>query len=494
VRSRDGQRRVGPRPRRLCALGWLAALAGFACAPAPRAEAPRRPVVLSTEYDDQRAGEEAKGEVAAALGLVRDPKVQELVDAVGRRLLAHAPARAFRYEFRVVDQWPPNAFTLPGGAVYVSRGLLVLSDSEDELANVLAHEIMHAAARHAAARQRVAGGTNPFAMAFTSPVYLAAYSRDQEREADRGGQSMAAAAGYDPTGMNDFLASLGNVERLLAGASRMPGFFDTHPPTNERTASTATRAQHLEWTRQPGVTRDRDDYLRRLDGLVVGEDPAEGSFENGRFLHPDLDFMLRVPDGWQFVNTPAALGAVSPDGRARVMLELAGEGEDPAVFAEAFVAQRAEEIHAVIAGRRALSINGLPAVELRGTAPGPSGAVAGKLTWIAHAGRVYRLANLVQGPGAERALGRGDVFTRSFRPLTPADRASIRVRRLRLATAHAGESLADFSRRTGNDWDAQRTAIANGLFASARLGEGQLLKIAVIEPYAPSDAPEPAPR
>ncbi len=491
-RPRHPARACGP----LRALGWLAVATAFACAPtpAPLAPPPRRPVVLSTEYDDQRAGEEQKSEVAAALGLVRDPKVQTLVEAIGKRLLAHAPPRTFSYAFGVVDQWPPNAFTLPGGAVYVSRGLLVLSNSEDELANVLAHEIMHAAARHAAARQQVAGGMNPFAMVLTSPIYLAAYSRDQEREADRGGQSMAAGAGYDPAGMNDFLASLGNVERLLGGASRMPGFFDTHPPTNERTASTATRAQHLEWKRVPGVTRDREDYLRHLEGLVVGDDPAEGVFENGRFLHPDLDFMLRVPDGWQFMNTPAAIGAISPDGRARVTLELAGEGADPAVFADAFISERVPEIHAEIESRRALAINGLPAVELRGMAPGPTGAVAGKLVWIAHDGRVYRLANLVQGPGAERALSRGEVFARSFRPLTPADRASIRVRRLRLATARAGEGLAEFSRRTGNDWDAQRTAIANGLFASARLAQGQLLKISVVERYTPTQDEAPDPR
>jgi predicted Zn-dependent protease len=449
--------------------------------------------VLSTEYDDQRAGEEGKTEVAAALGLVQDPKVQQLVEAVGKRVLAHAPPRTFAYSFGVVDQWEPNAFTLPGGVVYVSRGLLVLSDSEDELANVLAHEIMHAAARHAAARQQVSGGTNPFAMALTSPIYLAAYSRDQEREADRGGQTMAAAAGYDPAGMNDFLASLGDVERLLVGSSRMPGFFDTHPPTNERTASTATRAQQLAWTRQPGVTPDREGYLRRLEGLVIGEDPAQGVFENGRFLHPDLDFMLRIPEGWQFVNTPAAIGALAPDGLARVTLELAGPGSDPAVYAEKFVNERAREIHAVIEGRRAFSINGLPAVELRGSAPGPAGPVTGKLIWIAHGGNVYQLVNLVLGPGAERSFGRGDVFARSFRPLTAADRASIRVRRLRLATALAGEGLAEFSRRTGNDWDAQRTAIANGVFASARLAKGQLLKIAVLEPYQPvkDGGPEP---
>jgi predicted Zn-dependent protease len=240
------------------------------------------------------------------------------------------------------------------------------------------------------------------------------------------------------------------------------------------------------------VTPDREAYLRRLEGLVVGEDPAEGVFENGRFLHPDLDFMLRVPDGWRFLNTPAAIGALSPDGHARVTLELAGKGTDPAVFADAFVNERAREIEAVIAGRRALSINGLPAIELSGTAPGPAGEVGGKLFWIAYQGNVYRLATLVQGPGAERALSRGDVFVRSFRPLTPADRASIRVHRLRLATARAGEGLAEFSRRTGNDWDAQRTAIANGLFASARLEQGQLLKIAVVEPYvtARDDAAE----
>jgi predicted Zn-dependent protease len=271
----------------------------------------------------------------------------------------------------------------------------------------------------------------------------------------------------------------------------MPGFFDTHPTTTERTASTATRAQDLVWTRRPGVTRNRDDYLRRLEGLVVGEDPAEGIFEDGRFVHPDLAFTLRVPDGWRFVNTPAAVGALAPDGRARVALELAGEGDDPAPFADSFLVQQATALEAVIEGRRTFVLNGLPAVEIQGSAPSPGGRVAGRLTWIAHGGRVYRLANLVQGVQAARGLSRGDVFTRSFRPLTPEERAGIEVRRLRLATAREGETLAELADRTGNDWDAQRTAIANGLFASARLTAGSLLKIAVWEPYALSPPATP---
>jgi predicted Zn-dependent protease len=133
-------------------------------------------------------------------------------------------------------------------------------------------------------------------------------------------------------------------------------------------------------------------------------------------------------------------------------------------------------------------------MEIRGSAPGVTGRIAGRITWIAHGGRVYRLDNLAQGVNVERDLVRGDVFTRSFRPLAPGDRAGIRVQRLRLAAAREGESLADFSQRTGNDWDAQRTAIANGLFASVRLEAGQLLKIAVLEAYTVREGPKREPR
>ena len=453
--------------------------------------------MLSTEYDDQRAGEEAKREVAA------DARAGARSEGAGARRRGRPasarrtlPARAFVYEFRVVDQWPPNAFALPGGAIYVSRGLLVLSNSEDELANVLAHEIMHAAARHAAARQAVAGGVNPFAMAFTNPAYLAAYSRDQEREADRGGQSLAAAAGYDPAGMNDFLASLGNVEKLLAGASRMPGYL-RHAPADQRARRgdrDARAAPRLDPTARCDARPRRLPAPPRTAWWWARIRPRASSRRAASCTRISTS-CCASPTAGRFVNSPAAVGAVSPDGRARVMLELAGEGADPAVFADDFLAQRAAEIQAQIEARRALTINGLPAVEIRGSAPGPSGAVAGKH----HLDRARRARLPARqsraGPRRGARPRRAATSSRAASaPLTPEDRAGIRVRRLRLATAHAGESLADFSSRTGNDWDAQRTAIANGLFASARLSQGQLLKIAVLEPYAPSDAPEPAPR
>jgi len=169
----------------------------------------------------------------------------------------------------VVDQDAPNAFALPGGYIFVSRGLLVLSNSEDELANVLGHEIVHVARRHAAARQSLMRDL-PAIFRYAAMGQVSAYSREQEREADRLGQGLSGVAGFDPQGMADFLRDLDYTERLRLGHSRMPGYLDTHPTTGERVAAAATRAQSVSWKRQPPIAGGHNAYLRRLDGLVVG--------------------------------------------------------------------------------------------------------------------------------------------------------------------------------------------------------------------------------
>ena len=174
------------------AIGLMAVTAILASACAPQQIAPvRRKIVLSTEYHDERAGEDAAREVREEVGMVTDPEIVAYVRQIGDRLVLRAEQRSFDYQFNVVDQFEPNAFALPGGYVYISRGLLALVSTEDELANVLGHEITHAAARHAAAQQEFMRRQNPFAMPWVRVGNLAAYSRDQERDADRGGQMMA---------------------------------------------------------------------------------------------------------------------------------------------------------------------------------------------------------------------------------------------------------------------------------------------------------------
>jgi len=484
LRRAPGRRRAARRrASAVAALALLAAGCGLLSRPQPPPEArpPKRRTVLSTAWDDRRAGDEAEKQAIAELGLLQDDALQAYVQQVGGRVAAHARQGGFDYRFQVVDSWTPNAFALPGGAIFLSRGLLALTSSEDELANVLAHETVHVANRHAAAQQFVVSAT-PFAFGWWGAAQVAAYARDQEREADDGGQRLAAAAGYDPRAMASLLRGLEQEERLQLGASRLPSFLEHHPANTERMAATFSRGQELA-ALAPPRPRDPAAHLHRLEGLVVDANPAEGVFLGSRFVHPDLGFALSFPEGWKLVNTSRMVAAFSPQRTARFSLEGAGPGDDPKVAAGRFLAGEARTLGAEIVSAQSLEIDGRPAYEVRGQLWTPGGVVASQLTWIAHQGSLYRLSAASPAPLAGRYFGRARVMARSFRAITPEERAQIRVQRLRVVPALPGEDLAALSQRTGNEWDPARTAVLNGLVPGTALAGGQLVKIVVSEPY-----------
>lgn len=488
MRSRPGALR-----RRLDFVVAFAAL-GFACAePAPPAERSARTVVLSTAEVDAEVGKEQAVQVASQVGIVRDETLQAYVQALGEKLVKYASRQPFAYEFQVIDQWSPNAFALPGGHIFVSRGLLVLTNTEDELACVMAHEITHAAARHAAGRQAYAEQLNPFSLGLPRMASVARYERDQERAADTGGQRICAAAGYDPRALGVFLQSLDKVERLQMGASRIPSFLDTHPSNPERLASASVLAATLGSPGDAHRPESRAAYLAHLKGLILGTDPAEGVIQGARFLHPDLDFSVAFPAGWPIQNLPTAVVAISPKGDARFALELAGEGDDPEAVAREYLTRRLGEVRARIDFAEPQQTRCCKTFVVRGQVSTPQGVIAGQLTWVALGGHVYRLSAATVPIVAEKYADRARQMVRSLRPLTPEERASITVDRLQLATANAGETIAVFSARTKNVYDVHRTAIANDIEVNARLRAGELLKIGVRGPYRPAvDGAAPA--
>ncbi|HYB12390.1 MAG TPA: M48 family metalloprotease [Myxococcota bacterium] len=477
-------------PLLLGILGWH-----LACAPVAKdfdePAKPKKVKILETEYDDRAAGQEGEAEVSRELGIYKNDALQAYVNSVGQRVARGAP-RGFDYRFRIVDQWSPNAFALPGGVIFVSRGLLALANTEDELACVLGHEITHAAARHQAAAQQTEMRLGPFSLGFARAAYMAAYQRDEERAADEGGQRLAAAAGYDPRAMAEFLKRLGGDERLMLGAQRIPGFFDTHPGTTERIASTETRGREINWTRTPAIAQNPEGYLHEIEGLVLGENPAEGIFRGSRFIHPDLDFTLTFPEGWTMVNTASAVGATSPKHDARIALEMVSEGDDPKKAAEKFLNERAVKMHTQVEEAQSIFVGELPAYQVRGRVPTTEGDVAGQLTWIAYRGRIYRISVSARSIVAPMYFGRAQSTTRSFRPLTGDERVTVLVARLRIAHAKQGETIDALSRRTGNAWDIEKTAVANGLFGPVTFSEGQPVKVSLTEPYHPVDLPTSA--
>ena len=462
-------------------LACAAALVFAACSSSPKkgGEEKKRTVLL-TEYDDARVGAEASRDVEAEIGVLDDPELESYVNQIGKRLLRGVPRRSFQYQFKVVDQLEPNAFALPGGYIFISRGLLTLANSEDELANVIGHEIVHAARRHAAARQDVERGTSPLSMGWVRAANLAAYGRDMERTADRGGQQLAAAAGYDPMGMSTFLGSLGQMERLQIGRTRRPFFFDTHPGSRGRSAANAARAREIRWKRDPALGETHLSYLHRIEGLPLGERPEAGIFQENLFIHPDLDFQISFPPGWRTSNSNRAVGAVSPRGDAVVFLMADMPAGEPRKVAEAFVEKTKREFHVEVKQSKPIKIGELDAWRMRLE----GGRMVAIVTFVPYRGMTWRITGFSRSDVAKRYLPNTLNTARSFRPLTEEQRNSIEVTRLALVEARAGEDLVALGNRTDNAWDPSRTAVLNGIFANHRFEAGDLVKIARVEPYS----------
>lgn len=495
-------------------LGLVACVATLAaCAANPVTGRPE--LVLVSSAREQELGRQAAERVESQVGLLRDAELVGYVAEVGRRVASHSPRRDVTYSFQLVDLPEPNAFALPDGHIYVSRGLLALLNDEAELANVLGHELAHVAGRHSAQRQTrgvglglvllpatVAGAALGVAIgapgdllgaAVNAPLrllgggMLAAYGRTQEREADRVGQAMAAEAGSDPRALSRFMATLEGYEKLHGGQPRRHGFFDSHPTTPERVAEAALRAEALAWTPGPAAAPDRAAFLGRLEGLLLGPNPAEGLFEEERFLHPDLGFTTVFPKGWQTVNARAGVGAFAPDGSAQVVLEIESEGSDPRAAAGAALEKLGAESGVRVVGVDDLSIASQPALRARlEVSARPGGrSLPVEITWVAKSGLVYRFTALAEPDAFQRHRPGLRAVSEGFRPLRADERSRIRETRLRLVSARSGESLEELSARSGNVWSPEETELANGLAPGARPASGQLLKVAVSQAYVP---------
>jgi predicted Zn-dependent protease len=460
---------------------------------------------LTTEQGEIDQGTEAAKEIAKEIGLIDDPELTEYVVEIGQRLAAQSARSELEWHFNIVEMNDPNAFALPGGFVYVSRGLVALVNSEDELANVIGHEIGHVSARHSVSRQtrgvmvapvQIAAGLGGWAASIVSPrlgqviagtgqlpgaLALAQYSRGQERHADKLGQRYVADAGWNPEGMSTFMTALSREAALAGNDPDRVSFFDSHPPSPERSEETAKTAKKLERAAPFSIAGDRAGFLAKLDGLIVGTPAREGVFIGDRFLHVDMGFGLSFPPEWEHVNAHTFVLAQDDGLKAAFVLKLAGDDGDPMKAAQAFAQE-----YPLAEGPTEIEIGDLKAVQAVHVEGRGDAAIRADMTWVAIDGYVFQLAGV--GPVMARKT-LGPIFAgsaRSFHRLTPAERKEVTEDRLRVATAEQGENLEQLAARTESRWDAKQLAIANGLADDAVLEAGQLLKITRAEPYQPT--------
>ena len=487
--------------RRAATFAWVAITVGLlACAADPGARRTRR---VMSEEDEITLGAEAAQQVEQYMGFSGGAELNAYVDRIGERLVEHSSRSHLVHEFHVVDMKEPNAFALPGGHIYVSRGLLAIMNSEDELAAVLGHEIGHVAGRHSAKQQtksrawiplQILAGIGGAAASVVSPglggavasmgqlpasLVLASYSRKQEKEADRLGQQYVAAEGWDPAALSATMDGLTREQELAGGRdpSQM-SFFDSHPTTPERAREGREYASTLTVAPANRIAIDRTAFVQRLDGLVVGDAARGGVFIDHRFVHPDLDFALSFPKGWSFENGASAVLAYPKDESAVLALQVVAEGNDPATVADEI------ERQAPLLERSApTSINGLPAVSgvARIVERGQEIYIA--FTWIAKDGFVYQVLGATTSARWAEHRPTFDAAAATFRAPSQDELKQVHENRLRLVAAKPGETLTTIARRAQSQWSADKVAAANAMNANAKLAGGESIKVSKREPY-----------
>jgi predicted Zn-dependent protease len=457
----------------------------------------KRPdMVITSKAKESEIGKQEAAKVEATMGLMQDPELTAYVAAIGERLAHQVPDSEFEFTFNIVSMDQPNAFALPGGPVYVSRGLIPLTNSEDELANVIGHEVAHVLGRHAASRVTLSApisivtGIGAFATGIvssrlsnlvsgiggvTNSLIFSPYSREQENQADRYGMELAAKSGWDPAAMSKFLSVLQNQEKLVGAEQSKFSFFSSHPNTPDRVEKTVSRARSIEIVPDAPIEPTRRAFLDKLDGIIVDQDPEEGIFIDNHMLHTGMGFGIEYPEDWKTVNQPQAIAAAEPDGRALSVLQLAGEGNNPLAAARKI----APNYGLSDRNLREIDINGLPAVRTRAR----SKKTMLDLTWVALGGKIFQISCATSPDSEEEFRQLFIKIPHSFHALSREEIDSIAVRRLRIREARSMETVAELAKRTGSHWKPAEVAVANGLELDARLQTGMPVKIVLEEPY-----------
>ena len=441
------------RRTRPCAAAALACILAAGCAVNPVTG--RRQLALISEAQEIQIGRQASQEVAQTLGLVEDQALQQYVQRVGQQLARESERPDLPWSFGVVDDPTPNAFALPGGFIFLTRGMMNLMESEAELAAVLGHEIGHVTARHSVtqiSRAQLAqlglglgsiffpGAAQTFGGLAQTGMQLLflRYSRDAERQADELGFRYALREGYEVREMDDIFATLLRVGEA-SGRSSLPSWLSSHPAEPERIRAAQARADTV--TRAPLASR-REDFLARIDGQVYGENPRQGFFRDGLFLHPDLRFRIEFPQGWRTQNLPQAVNALAPrqDAVMQLTLAQAANAEDAA---RRFFSQQG--VRPGQAGRQ--SVNGNPAVVGYFQAQTQQGVVSGMAAFIDYGGRTYQVLAFTP---AQRFRGYELAFRRaifSFDQLTDPAALNVRPNRVDIVRTNRQMTLAEFNRQ-----------------------------------------------
>ncbi|MEL6655288.1 MAG: M48 family metalloprotease [Bacteroidota bacterium] len=456
----------------------------------------KKQFMLMSESQELALGKQSDPSIVAQFGMYQDDQLQSFLNEKGQEMakVSHRPDLAF--EFKLLDSPVVNAFALPGGYVYFTRGIMAHFNNEAQFAGVLGHEIGHVTARHSARQysRSVLAQVGLIAGMIISPEFaqfgneasqamqllLLKYGRDAESESDKLGVEYSSQVGYDAHQMAGFF---GTLDRLTGGAEgRLPTFMSTHPDPADRNQKVDQMAG--QWQRRhQGRTYEvgRESYLRMIDGLMYGEDPRQGFVERNNFYHPELKFQYPIPAGWRTANSPQQVQMAPEDGKAVILLQL-GQGQTLEAAAQAV----AEKYNLRATGSQRRTVNGLSALEVYADlvqqAQDANGQTVEQILktvsyYIQYGDLIYHFLGVSSKQDFASYRGRMLSTMTGFRTLSDPDKLNRQAERLKIQELDRDMTVREAFAKYQQPSDRhEELAILNGMELTTRLRRGTLIK------------------
>lgn len=451
----------------------------------------KREVMLMSENQEISMGKSSDPQIVAQYGLYEDQRLQNFINAKGQEMarISHRPN--LDYEFKILDSPVINAFAVPGGYVYFTRGILAHFNNEAEFAGVLGHEIGHITARHSAKQYSkqmlgqvlfiggivVSEDFRRYAQPLSQGMQLLflKFGRDAESQSDDLGADYCTQIGYDAHEMANFFNTLKRM-RQQSGQS-IPDFMSTHPNPGDREVKVHEHARRYQAKfAKPSYAVNRDKYLRMIDGLIYGADPKQGFVENNRFYHPELKFQFPIPNSWKTMNSPSQV-QMTPQGGDALMTLTVAQAKSSSEAARKFVSEN--QLRVVEESNT--SVNGYPGYALITVQAANQQKRTPELRiltyFIEYGGLIYQFNGVAKSQDFNKYFNNFRNTMKNFDKLSDPDKLNRKPMRLKIQTVKRDATLKQALTELGaTSAQMNDLSLLNGMELSEKVTAGMLIK------------------
>ena len=446
---------------------------------------------------DKSLGKENAAIVEAENGIYDNADMTNYLQELGDRLVAQLDEPLFEYQFHIIPDPTPNAFALPGGYIYITTGLLPIIKSEDELACIIGHEIIHSNNRHTIRQLRKSifpkllevpgnllgiinkniGALINAPITTSNSLLFASYSRKYETEADEEGIKLAAKAGYNPEAMISSLTRLSEVVEIATGSEEKKSYFNDHPYTPTRAKNIREEISDLKWKHKQPIS---ENFIYEFDGVLFGQSPEVGVIRGNKYLHPSINFTVEFPVGWNISNQPDNIGAVSPKGDGAIFVTLENPMLSPTQAADKFVKELKEEDKSKIVSSEIHYSNGKQGHLVSFNDEVNSINMYAYVLWIPLDDKLFKLIGIAPIEYKDEL----HKTALSLRVLNSEEKKSFIISTMKVVKAKENETIITLSTRENNILNAELTKIINSKDLDSKLKKDELIKIIVNNPYS----------